>query len=279
MKPSSTLFALFAGSTLNLGLGGQDVDRVRALYASAAYEEALAAIPAAAPAPLKLEVEQYRALCLLALGREADAVAVVERIVREHPMYLPSSDVSPRLVSLFSASRARLLPTLARETYADGKTAFESGRYELARETLRRVVGIIDSLPAEEQTALADLRLLTSGFLDLAEARIPPPPPIERIPSLPPSKAAYVGPVAVQEELPPWTPPPGLAAGAEYVGVFRVRIGVDGRVIGSEVVETSHPLYDAQLSRAASGWLYRPAIRNGRPAPSVKDLQIRLVPR
>ena len=279
MKPSSTLFALFAGSTLNLGLGGQDLDRVRALYVAAAYEEALAAIPAASPAPLKLEVEQYRALCLLALGREADAAAVVERIVREHPAYSPSSDVSPRLVSLFAASRARLLPALAREVYEGGKAAFEGGRYEQSRETFRRVVGIIDSLPGQDQKALADLRLLASGFVELAAAKIPPPPPIEKIQSLPPLRAAYVGPVAVQEDLPPWTPPSGLAGRAEYVGVFRVRIGVDGRVTGSEVLEASHPLYDAQLSRAASAWLYRPATRQGKPVPSMKDIQIRLVPR
>ena len=103
--------------------------------------------------------------------------------------------------------------------------------------------------------------------------------PIGKVPGLPPVKASYVGPVAVQEELPPWTPPSGAARWAEYVGVFRVRIGVDGRVTGSEVLEASHPAYDAQLARAASDWLYRPAIRNGRPVPSVKDIQIRLVPR
>lgn len=103
--------------------------------------------------------------------------------------------------------------------------------------------------------------------------------PVEKIRNPPPVKAAYAAPVAVQEELPPWTPPTGLAARVEYVGVFRVRIGVDGRVTGSEVLESSHPVYDAQLSRAASDWLYRPATRDGRPVPSLKDIRIRLVPR
>jgi tetratricopeptide (TPR) repeat protein len=278
MKSSSTLLALCA-ATLSLGLGGQDVDRVRALYVAAAYEEALAAIPEAAPAAVMLEVEQYRALCLLALGRDADAVSVVETIVRAHPAYSPSSDVSPRLGSLFAVSRARLLPSLARGIYGDGKAAFDEGRYEAARETFRRVMGLLDSLPAEQQQAVADLRVLASGFLDLAEARIPPPPTIEKIPSLPPPMEAYVGPVAVQEELPPWTPPSGLAGRAEYAGVFRILIGADGRVTGSEVLEASHPVYDAKLLRAASGWLYRPATRDGRRVPSVKDIQIRLVPR
>lgn len=279
MKPSSTLFALFAGSTLNLGFGGQDVDRVRALYVAAAYEEALAAMPKGAPAAASLEVEQYRALCLLALGRDGDALAVVEGMVRSHPVYSPSSDVSPRLVALFEASRARLVPELAREAYARGKTAFESGRYEPARESFGRVVAIIDSLAAEDQGSLADLRLLASGFLELARAKTPPPAPIEKIPSLPAPPAAYTGPVAVQEELPPWIPPSGPAGHAEYAGVFRVRIGADGRVTGSEVLESSHPLYDAQLVRAASSWLYWPATREGRPVPSVKEIQIRLVPR
>ena len=102
---------------------------------------------------------------------------------------------------------------------------------------------------------------------------------LEKVPTLPPSRAVYVRPVAVQEELPPWTPPSGLAGRAEYVGVFRIWIGEDGQVTGSKVLEASHPAYDAQLSRAVVTWLYRPATRDGRPVPSVKDIRIRLVPR
>jgi hypothetical protein len=173
----------------------------------------------------------------------------------------------------------RLLPELAEDTYQEGKAAFAGGRYERARDTFQRVVGIIDSLPAEERQALADLRLLAAGFVDLSGARIPPPPPIEKVPALPPSGVAYAGPMAVQEDLPPWTPPTGLAARAEYVGVFRVHIGADGRVSGTEVLQPSHPAYDDALSRAAVTWLYRPATRDGRPVPSAKDIQIRLVPR
>jgi hypothetical protein len=173
----------------------------------------------------------------------------------------------------------RLLPQLVGDTYEEGKAAFEGGRYERARDTFQRVVGMIDSLPAEERQALADLRLLAAGFVDLSGAKIPPPALIEKVPALPPSAVAYIGPMAVQEDLPPWTPPTGLASRAEYVGVFRVRIGTDGRVSGTEVLEPSHAAYDAELSRAAVTWLYRPATRDGRPVPSAKDIQIRLVPR
>jgi hypothetical protein len=103
--------------------------------------------------------------------------------------------------------------------------------------------------------------------------------PIPEVSGLPPSRATLVAPVAVQEALPPWRPPAGVARRAEYVGVFRVRIGADGRVTGSEVLEPSHPVYDAALSRVATGWFYRPATRDGRPVPSARDIQIRLVPR
>ena len=74
----------------------------RELYASAEYERALAALNriratgiANADVPT---VEQYRALCLLALGRSTEAEDAIAAVVSAAPSYTPAgSDVSPRV--------------------------------------------------------------------------------------------------------------------------------------------------------------------------------------
>ena len=67
--------------------------RVRQLYAAAEYEQALSILGnAEAPA-----VQQYRALCLLALGRQEDAKGVLEALVAASPEFtIPAEDMPPR---------------------------------------------------------------------------------------------------------------------------------------------------------------------------------------
>lgn len=289
-----TRFTLTAvGFVLVIGAAGaraQDLDQIRALYVAAAYEEALAAMPATAPPGIRLEVEQYRALCLLALGREEAAAAAVERIVREDPTYVPPArDTSPRMQALISAARTRLLPGIVREVYAGGKSALDARDDAAAQAAFTRVLAIIDSLPEGERRGLADLRLLAAEFLDLSAARMPVPPagstPVPATPapaaSAPPAPVAagHVAPIAIDETLPPWMPPDVAARRTEYTGLLRVRIGEDGRVLSAAVLESSHPAYDQAALRAARRWSYRPATLDGRPVASQKDVQIRLVPR
>jgi protein TonB len=274
--PFALIFVLEVASTATVA--AQDIERVRALYVAAAYEEALAAIPSATPAAVKLEVEQYRALCLLALGREDEAATTVEGIVRDHPTYLPSErDTSPRLQSIFAAARLKLLPDLARQAYSDGKTAFEAKDGEAARTAFQRAISIVESLPESDRGPLGDLALLAAGFLDLAASRAVP----EAVPEKPaaPAPLPYVAPVAIDEQMPPWNPPDSASMRTEYLGLLRVSIGEDGRVLSAEVVKSSHPSYDVVVARAARDWRYKPATRGGQPVASQKDIQIRLVPR
>ena len=60
------------------------------LYVTAAYDEALAMLdrirtPAEAQTPEARTIEQYRAFCLFALGRTAEAEQAVERAWRSIP--------------------------------------------------------------------------------------------------------------------------------------------------------------------------------------------------
>ncbi len=206
-----------------------DIDRVRALYGAAAYEEALAAMPAVNGESVGTDLEQYRALCQLALGREKEAVATVERLVRDNPMYVPpASDTSPRMQSIFTSARSKLVPQIAKQAYAEAKGAYEAKNRDAAHAAFKRTIELIESLPDAEKTLLADLRLLAGEFLTLsappaaapsAPPAAPPPPPVPTSTASNRSgkpEAEFVGPVAVREQLPAWVPP-NSGSGADRV--------------------------------------------------------------
>src|SRR5262245_45014056 len=115
---AAVLFSVSSASAQN------GLDSVRNLYASAEYEEALSAlgrIKAETPAN-GLEIDRYRALCLIALGRGSEADRVIESIVTADPLYQPSAtDASPRVRTAFTTVRDRMLPTVARSLYLEAK--------------------------------------------------------------------------------------------------------------------------------------------------------------
>ena len=268
---------------LTRAASAQDLERVKALYVAAAYEEALAAMPPAASRAVRTDLEQYRALCFLALGRETEAVGAIERVVRVDPMYLPPpSDTSPRMRGIFAEVRARLVPDLARQAYLEAKGRLDAQQPAAAQAGFKRTRDLIDSLAPEDRQSLADLRMLAEGFLSLTAAANPPAP-IPAVGVLASDAAAapagFVPPVAVREQLPVWSPPDSAAMRTEYVGVLLVTIAEDGTVSSASMLKPTHPAYDAAATRAARGWAYKPATRAGRPVPSQKHIQIRLVPR
>jgi len=113
--------ALFAQDSLSAA---------RELYASAAYEDALAVLSRLNAAGLRPDdgrtADQYRALCLLALGKNAEAAQAIEAVVAGQPVYRPSEgEVSPRVRAAFSDVRQRVLPGLVQQRYALYKTAFD----------------------------------------------------------------------------------------------------------------------------------------------------------
>ena len=91
----------------------------KALYESASYEAALELLAALDKPDALEQIELYRALCLLALGRTAEAEKSLARIVLRKPLYKPDeSETPPRLVALFKDVRKRTLPAAARELYS-----------------------------------------------------------------------------------------------------------------------------------------------------------------
>ncbi len=104
------------------GAPPSDLAAVRQLYASASYEEALSRLSGLGGTSDIQQVEQYRALCLLGLGRTAEAEQALERLVDGNPLYtIADADVSPRLVSMFHEVRRRLLPGTTKDSVRQGE--------------------------------------------------------------------------------------------------------------------------------------------------------------
>jgi hypothetical protein len=265
----------------------------RELYASARYDEALAMLnglrpqESANPANLR-SIEQYRSLCLLALGRGAEAEVAIAAVVASDPMYLPTeSEASPRVRTAFSEVRQRQLPEIARSRYATAKASFDRKDFAAAETQFRELLRLIDD--PDMGGRLADLRLLVSGFIDLTTAAAAPPPEPKReepAPSPTPPPAPSPDPQRVysmdDEGVSPATPirqdvprvPVQIASQTRDRGILDVTIDELGRVVSAKLRVSLHPIYDSQLLAAARDWRYHPASVNGRPVKFRKIIQI-----
>jgi TonB family protein len=283
----AVLVALLMGVSVNTVLAHSDQEallKVKALYAAAAYEDALA-VMAGVPADARLpELNQYLAFCLIALGDKQQAQGVIERLLTQNPMYeLDGTDTSPRVIEAFREVRGRVLPAVTKKLYVDAKTSLERKDRAAAIErfeTLLRVIGVQKS-----DETLEDMRVLAQGFLELSRALPPPPAPAPAVAAAPVTPAdtgttrmpVWTRPTAVKQEMPPWNAPDSLRR-TEFKGVVRVRVGADGKVQSSEMVKSVHPLYDRVLMRAAQSWLYNPAQEDGKPVPSDILVEVQLKP-
>jgi TonB family protein len=278
----------------------EPLTKAKALYDAAAYEDALTVL-AQVDLP---EAQQYRALCLLALGRSQDAAAVVESLVSGQPMFEASSqDAPPRFVALVTETKRKLLPQLARKAFSEGRDQFRSGSREDALKRFALVMTLTADPSFKQSAEAEDLRTLASGFIDLAKAATPPPPaptpatapapaPATAAKAATPSPAAaaaatstekprasteapdIVQPVVVKQFIPPVPPAIGNQGGPSVS--IRVLISPSGRVTDASIQQSAHPLYDRLVLQASRDWVYEPATMNGRPVMAEKVVTIQL---
>jgi hypothetical protein len=215
----------------------------RELYASAAYEEALdviAGLRSAAPAVANPEGEVLRAFCLLALQRENEARGVIEDVITERPLYLPSDDeASPKVRSAFRDVRRELLPSIARQLYDAARENYARKEHVTAAAQFGDLLRVLDDPDVASDETLADLRLLAEGFREVsaaasaavataAMASLPPVAPAEE-PSVPVVPAVLTPPVIVSQQLPPWRAP-SIGPRIEYSGAIDLVINEEGRL-------------------------------------------------
>ena len=184
-----------------LGVHAQEtVAAARDLYTSANYEDALAVLsrldtPSSQPSD-RMAINQYRAFCLLALGRMPEAERAIEAVLTVDLLYRPSdAAMSPRLRSAFAGVRQRILPSIVQQEYARAKTAFDREDFPSAIAQFDRVLqALADPDLGAAAGNLADLRTLATGFRDLSiKAAAPPPAP--PAPTPPPAVAVAAAPV------------------------------------------------------------------------------------
>jgi TonB family protein len=299
-----TLAVLLAAWCLAAPLGAQDgMSAAQALYAEARYEDALKAFDALVAASgqqlrTALAIEQGRALCLLALGRGADAQQAIETMLRLDPMFkLAEDDASPKIRAVFRDARRRALAGVLQEVYERAKLAYERKAYDEAVVGFGQVLALLDDPDLVLNAGpRADMRLVAKAFEDLAKAASAPPP-------VPPPQAAPapVGSVGAEGTAAPGGVPAaagsrgGTAAGPLYDGaskdvtapvpqrtdvripdslkrslptgdvVVELVVSAAGTVESVTVRQSPDAVFGALVARAVMDWRYRPASRAGMP--------------
>jgi tetratricopeptide (TPR) repeat protein len=250
------------------------LDRAKSLYASAAYDEALTVLDqvSATPAPDdRMAIAAYRVYCLLALDRQEEARASIDRLLHQTPLFVPSdNEASPRIQTVFRDVRRAALPKIARERYADAKAAFDRKDPQTARQ-FDDLLTLLDDSDLRDWSAAADLRSVASAFRDLAKA----------VAAAPVSPAAAAR--SAEPSLQPALEPPDITytsadAAQEYKGVLRLLIDRSGAVLSATMPTGTLPAYDDALVRAAREWKFQPAQKQGRPVKYLKIIEIRLAP-
>ena len=253
----------------------------KGLYAAAEYDKALEVIASLDT----LEAQQYKALCLLALGRTADASTAIESLVNASPTFIPSSDdAPPRFVELVTKVRTKLLPAIARREFIQGRDRFNEKQNEQALKHFSLVLTLLKDPAFTDANTKQDLETLATGFSDLAKAATTPvkvaaAPPEPVAPPAAPAPAGgtvvppkVVPPVALVQTVPPMPSDIAARAGAKLVMV--VQIDAAGRVTAATVKESAHPRYDRLVALATREWRYTPATLNGLAIASEQTVTI-----
>ena len=262
-----------------------ELGEAQKLYASAAFEEALALLDrmdlgGATPDEVA-SVHRYRAGCLMALGRTADAERAMEAVVRAQPELEPARfDESPRLRDAFGSVRTRVLPQVVRDLFAGARTAY-NGEAPDAADRFKRVLALAadPALAGSGASSLADIRTLAEGFAELLDAKAAAAPPPE--PPAAPQRSFYttddrnvLPPRVIAQQIPR---PPVLAnRSVAFTGTvsLEVTISSEGSVEAAVVTQPLNPIYDAILLDAARRWRYDPALLDGSPVRFRKKLDI-----
>ena len=289
MRKSFIVVCILLLSTLDVR-AQESVALARDLYAGANYEDALVVLSRldsadSQPAD-RMAINQYRAFCLLALGRMNEAERAIEAVLTVDLLYRPAdAAMSPRLRAAFAGVRQRMLPLIVQQEYGRAKMTFDRGDFPSAIAQFDRVLQALadpDLGAAATTSPLADLRTLSAGFRDLSlKAAAPPPAPPAPAPAVaataPPIRGIFGGtepgvslPVTLRQVLPPFA----LDASARRDGILEVIIDETGDVESAIMRSSVTPRYDSMVVAAAKNWKYSPATLHGTPVKFRKMINI-----
>lgn len=246
-------------------------------------------------------IDLYRTLCLVALGRMAEADAAMTSLIQHEPFYAPTeSDMPPRVLAAFNDKRRLLLPAIIQSRFEQAKRDFDDRRQASAINGFDDVLKML-TLPVIAEPAgrppLSDLVVLANGFKNLASAAIAqapapaatpspkpqppagkapaaaaaPPEPTARIPKIyDTSSTNVVPPVTLKQELPRAL----STAAAGKIGELFIVVDEIGTVESAIITESIDPAYDRILLASARKWTYRPATLDGAVVKYRKRIQV-----
>jgi TonB family protein len=275
------------------------LEAARQLYASAEYTSALSMLNALSsvdsPREERRAIALYRTLCLLAVGRGAEAERAIESMVSADPLSRPDADeIPPRMRTAIAEARKKMLPAILQEKYKDSKASFDRQDFSRAAFGFKEMLdGLADPdiSVAASQSPLADLKTLAIGFHELsskalvplpaaspapAEALLPPGPPATiQAPKLYTSEDRdVIPPQAIRQQIPAF---PGKVTMTKS-GVLELVIDRSGNVESAMMRVSVNAQYDRMATAAAKNWQYQPATVDGAPVKFVKRIQVTLVP-
>ena len=274
----------------------ESLQTAQALYASASYDEALAMLERLQKQPLPLaaavELQQNRALCLLALGRTADAEDALAVVVKTDPTYRPAeATTAPRVRTIFKDVRSKLLASVIVSVYNDARGAYDQHQFADALKGFEQVQTLVadPDLPAADAKAVQEYKVLADGFAKLADvathppapapaaatAPAPPPPPAPPAPDytrvFDSNDKNVTAPVTLRQDMPRWvTQGQPLPRG----GALELIIAAGGVVERATLTQGMSPNFDHQLLEATKNWKYQPATLDGHPVRYRKLIRI-----
>jgi tetratricopeptide (TPR) repeat protein len=287
------------------------LDRARALYDSASFDEALVVldrVSGAQPESDVEEVQRYRALCLLALNRTSDAQRAIEIVFSRDPLFrLSDGDAPPRMRTAFNDVRRRLMPKVVDQLYASAKLTFDRKEYDLATTQFNDLLTFLEDGDTRDLPSLKEFRTLATGFRDLSQTALvtaskpaaapaAEPKPIAQVPPAGQTAAAFnvpattantvagqaasgtlEPPIVIRQQMPLWLGMRDFLPRGNR-GTLRVIIDERGNVEEARVIESLHMVYDALLISATRTWKYEPAKLDGKPVRYVKMIEVVLKP-
>ena len=279
-------------------LQAQDsLETARQLYASAEYTSALTMLNGLvtndSPREDRRTIALYRTLCLLAVGRGAEADRAIESMVSADPLFRPTADeIPPRMRAAITEARKRMLPAVLQEKYKQSKAAFDRQDFlEAAGGFKEMLEGLADPdiSIAASQSPLADLKTLAIGFHELSSKALVPLRSVPAVVEAPPSRMPaarmppkvysvedrnVVPPQVIRQQIPAF---PGRVT-LQKTGVLEVVIDDNGNVESAMMRVPVNVQYDRMTTAAAKTWQYQPATVDGAPVKFVKRINVTLVP-
>ena len=278
----------------------ESLQTAQALYASASYDEALAMLERLQKQPLPsadaVELQQNRALCLLALGRTADAEEALAAVVKTAPTYRPAdATTAPRVRTIFKDVRSKLLASVIVSVYNDARAAYDQHQFADALKGFQQVQALVadPDLPAADAKGVQEYKVLADGFAKLADAAANPPAPAAAAaapeapvpaPVAPPAPPApdytrvfdsndanVTAPVTLRQDMPRWV---AQAKPLPRGGALELIIAAEGVVERATLTQGMSPTFDHQLLEATKNWKYQPATLDGHPVRYRKLIRI-----